>query len=237
MCCCCCVKISLNLLQRISNDITELVYCQRWWPRPPFDIQSSVAQSCASLRSTSVGGNEDQYQCHRLPHDTDNDPQQQKPSDGSTDVADGKGTDLMPSGVYNVIYDTVEIESYYYNVDRLQSEQMLKGHRVGSCLVRPFKLKHARIRYILTIHVAGSYFHLFIRRTGFNSTYALGLQKPRERYFKFPADIIQFYSTHLLECSNDTMKIRLYLVPLVKVESIASPKTEEKNSETNNFIA
>ncbi|XP_058467239.1 uncharacterized protein LOC131440194 [Malaya genurostris] len=220
MCCCCCVKISLNLLQRISNDIMELAYCQRRWPRPQLDIHSSVAQSCSSLRTTSIR-DEDQYQCHRQMHNTGSAVQPPDALTTVTDVSGEKSTDLTRHGVYNVIYDTVEVESYYYNVDRLQSEQLLSGLPNGSCLVRPFKFKHHRIRYILTIYAASSHFHLFIRQTGCNGTYALGLQKPKERYFKFAADIVQFYSTHLLECTNGTVKIRLNLVPLVNAETLA----------------
>lgn len=43
--------------------------------------------------------------------------------------------------LYCVIYDTVELEPYFYNVDRMQSERMLEGGRDGVCIVRPFKFK------------------------------------------------------------------------------------------------
>ncbi|XP_053698762.1 uncharacterized protein LOC128745708, partial [Sabethes cyaneus] len=132
-----------------------------------------------------------------------------------TDAGTGKGTDLR-SGFYNVIYDTVEIEPYFYRVDRNQSEKLLQGNRPGSCLVKSSKFKHTKIRYILTIHAARSYFHLYIRRTGFNGMYALGLPKQKERRFKFPADIVQYYCTHLLECANETATVKLNLLPFVK---------------------
>lgn len=48
---------------------------------------------------------------------------------------------LVGSSFYNVIYDTVELEPYFWAVDRIQSEEMLRGTPDGSCLVRPFKMK------------------------------------------------------------------------------------------------
>lgn len=75
--------------------------------------------------------------------------------------------------------------------------------------------QHIHIRYILSVRATGNYFHLFIRCAGPNGLqYALGLQKQRQCLFRFPADIVQHYRTHLLECANETVKIRLHLVPL-----------------------
>ncbi|XP_065079953.1 uncharacterized protein LOC135702840 [Ochlerotatus camptorhynchus] len=218
--CGCCVKVSLNLLanllQRITDDIMELIYCQR--------------NCSASLLSA-----EDQYQCHqREQPQANSDHERHLPSDqqlvhrvdedAATDST--KGTDLGMASAklkgpsfYNVIYDTVELEPYFCAVDRPQSVEILRGHPDGACLVRPFKLKHAHIRYILSVHAAGAYFHLFIRKTSPNGMYALGLEKQKERQFKFPSDIVQYYRTHRLECAtgDKAVKIRLHLLPIVNV--------------------
>lgn len=223
--CCCCVTVSLNLLsnlvQRIVDDIMELIYCQR---------RHCPASSSDSL--LSVVAIEDQYQCHRhnrLSPSSSDQPQKivQQQLEREIDAAetDTKGSDPLEvtappsvgSSFYNVIYDTVELEPYYWAVNRLQSEEMLRGTPDGSCLVRPFKLQHPHIRYILSVHAAGIYFHLFIRLTTPNGLYALGLVKQKERRFKFPADIVQYYRTHRLECSSaiEGAKIRLHLLPIV----------------------
>ncbi|XP_055524778.1 uncharacterized protein LOC129718233 [Wyeomyia smithii] len=228
--CCCCLRISLNLLTnllcRLSDDIMDLVHYPRRqrWPQS----LGTIASSCTSSASRSTVFAEDQYQCQagRRGHHL----QQQQPppqpcdGDGTTDAGTGKGTDLRRAGLYNVIYDTVEIEPYFYRVDRSQSEKLLERSSLGACLVRPSKFGHAEIRYILTIHAARSYFHLYIRRTGFNGMYALGLPKPKERRFKFPADIVQYYCTHLLECANGTVTVKLYLRPLVKTTPESAPE-------------
>ncbi|EDS35946.1 conserved hypothetical protein [Culex quinquefasciatus] len=232
MCFCssqCCVKVSLNLLvnllRRISDDIMEAIHCQR--PPTVDDVTSEDRYQCQRYESDQqfetvqpFGGN-DQPDDRRL--------QLEMSLQEVADAADVTelGVDCNEKGVdppkrsaiatrlYCVIYDTVELEPYFCNVDREQCERMLEGGRDGVCIVRPFKLKHTHIRYILSVRAAGSHFHLFIRRAGPNGLqYALGLQKHRERLFRFPADIVQHYRTHLLECANETVKIRLHLVPL-----------------------
>lgn len=63
---------------------------------------------------------------------------------------DEKGVDppkrsAIATRLYCVIYDTVELEPYFYNVDRVQCERMLEGGRDGVCIVRPFKFKVCRV--------------------------------------------------------------------------------------------
>ena len=48
----------------------------------------------------------------------------------------------------NVVYDMIELENYYKNVDRNESEKLLEGQPVGTCLVRPFKMKVSRTNAI-----------------------------------------------------------------------------------------
>ncbi|XP_035897603.1 uncharacterized protein LOC118505635 [Anopheles stephensi] len=115
---------------------------------------------------------------------------------------------------YVVINDTVELEPFYYDVDRRYSELLLKDRPVGTCIVRPFKLKHATIRYILSIRAPDTYFHLFIRHAGQNGMYALGLEKEQEKRIKFPADIVRYYQVHLLECTRAKQSTKLQLHPL-----------------------
>lgn len=115
---------------------------------------------------------------------------------------------------YVVINDTVELEPFYYDVDRRYSELLLKDRPVGTCIVRPFKLKHATIRYILSIRAPDTYFHLFIRHAGQNGMYALGLEKEQEKRFKFPTDIVRYYQIHLLECTRAKLSTKLQLQPL-----------------------
>uniref|UniRef100_A0A182T557 SH2 domain-containing protein n=1 Tax=Anopheles maculatus TaxID=74869 RepID=A0A182T557_9DIPT len=115
---------------------------------------------------------------------------------------------------YVVLNDTVELEPFYYDVDRRYSELLLKDRPVGTCIVRPFKLKHATIRYILSIRAPDTYFHLFIRHAGQNGMYALGLEKEQEKRFKFPTDIVRYYQVHLLECTRATLSTTLQLQPL-----------------------
>ncbi|KXJ81476.1 hypothetical protein RP20_CCG019408, partial [Aedes albopictus] len=237
--CCCCVTVSLNLLsnlvQRIADDIMDLIYCQR---------RRCPASPSGSLNSVAVAV-EDQYQCHRHLHQpvSSNDREQRivQQEDAAETNTTTTGSDplvevmpaplLMGSSFYNVIYDTVELEPYFWAVDRTQSEEMLRGTPDGSCLVRPFKMKHPHIRYILSVHAAGTYFHLFIRLTTPNGLYALGLAKQKERHFKFPADIVQYYRTHRLECSSSSSsnsnsasaKIRLNLLPIIVNQPSAAP--------------
>ncbi|XP_052890073.1 uncharacterized protein LOC128298363 [Anopheles moucheti] len=115
---------------------------------------------------------------------------------------------------YVVINDTVELEPFYYDVDRRYSELLLRDRPVGTCIVRPFKLKHATIRYILSIRAQNTYFHLFIRHAGQNGMYALGLEKEQEKRFKFPTDIVRYYQIHLLECTRAKESTTLQLQPL-----------------------
>ncbi|XP_062565251.1 uncharacterized protein LOC134227632 [Armigeres subalbatus] len=218
--CCCCVTVSLNLLsnlvQRIIDYIMELIYCQR--------------RHCPTSSTSSVQSAEDQYHCQQSSNGDD--PQQPEQHWREQDAAqrETKGTDppeamasmmMTGSGLYNVIYDTVELEPYFWAVDRPKSEEMLRGSPVGSCLVRPFKTQHPHIRYILSVHAAGVYFHLFIRLTAPNRMYALGLVKRKERQFKFPSDIVQYYQTHRLECSSSAAgaKFRLHLLPIVNSDN------------------
>uniref|UniRef100_A0A182MB36 SH2 domain-containing protein n=1 Tax=Anopheles culicifacies TaxID=139723 RepID=A0A182MB36_9DIPT len=115
---------------------------------------------------------------------------------------------------YVVINDTVELEPFYYDVDRRYCEMLLRDRPVGTCIVRPFKLKHATIRYILSIRAAETYFHLFIRHAGKNGMYALGLEKEHEKRFKFPSDIVRYYQMNFLECTRAKTSIKLQLHPL-----------------------
>uniref|UniRef100_A0A182NS33 SH2 domain-containing protein n=1 Tax=Anopheles dirus TaxID=7168 RepID=A0A182NS33_9DIPT len=115
---------------------------------------------------------------------------------------------------YVVINDSVELEPFYYDIDRRYSELLLRDRPVGTCIVRPFKLKHETIRYILSIRAAGTYFHLFIRHAGHNGMYALGLEKEQEKRFKFPTDIVRYYQIHSLECTRARISVKLQLLPL-----------------------
>uniref|UniRef100_A0A182S133 SH2 domain-containing protein n=1 Tax=Anopheles funestus TaxID=62324 RepID=A0A182S133_ANOFN len=131
------------------------------------------------------------------------------PTGGST-----AGCVLTNKPRYVVINDTVELEPFYYDVDRRYSELLLRDRPVGTCIVRPFKLKHATVRYILSIRAPETYFHLFIRHAGKNGMYALGLEKEQEKRFKFPVDIVRYYQGHLLECTGAKQSIKLQLQPL-----------------------
>uniref|UniRef100_A0A182PGM8 SH2 domain-containing protein n=1 Tax=Anopheles epiroticus TaxID=199890 RepID=A0A182PGM8_9DIPT len=115
---------------------------------------------------------------------------------------------------YVVLNDTVELEPFYYDIDRRHCELLLRDRPTGTCIVRPFKMKHATIRYILSIRAPDTYFHLFIRHAGKNGMYALGLEKEQERRFKFPTDIVRYYAVHLLECTRATTCVNVQLQPL-----------------------
>ncbi|XP_055616890.1 uncharacterized protein LOC129762527 [Toxorhynchites rutilus septentrionalis] len=233
---CCCMKVSvnlfMNLLQRVCDNIMQLIYCQRQWPPSQADAQSGPP-SCGSLALAIA--DEDQYQYHHQNSSNGRKPQQPVDRDALRDVDSGEAIDRgKGSSIYNVIYDTVELESYYYDVGRRQCEALLKGYKEGTCLVRPFKFKQSHIRYILSIKATSNYFHLFIRQTGPNRMYALGLEKQNERQFKFPADIVLYYRTHLLKCARNKIQIMLYLVPLENTEMIepagTAPTVPQKKS-------
>lgn len=56
------MNLFINLLQRVCDDIMQLIYCQRQWP-PSQDGVQSGPPSCSSLKVAV--DDEDQYQCHR----------------------------------------------------------------------------------------------------------------------------------------------------------------------------
>ncbi|XP_017131786.1 uncharacterized protein LOC108148961 [Drosophila elegans] len=105
----------------------------------------------------------------------------------------------------------VEKEQYYFTVDRPTAERMLYGREDGSCLVRPFKAADQCIRYIVSIWAADQFYHLFVRQVDRRQRYAIGQQKSRERCFGSPSEIVEFYSTHPLLCTN---KVRSQCVQL-----------------------
>ena len=51
---------------------------------------------------------------------------------------------------YVVINDTVELEPFYYDIDRRYCELLLRDRPAGTCIVRPFKLK---VRSLLSADV------------------------------------------------------------------------------------
>uniref|UniRef100_A0A182UBF1 SH2 domain-containing protein n=1 Tax=Anopheles melas TaxID=34690 RepID=A0A182UBF1_9DIPT len=134
---------------------------------------------------------------------------------------------------YVVINDTVELEPFYYDIDRRYCELLLRDRPAGTCIVRPFKLKHETIRYILSIRAPDTYFHLFIRHAGKNGMYALGLEKEQEKRFKFPTDIVRYYQAHLLECSRASRvctKLQLQPLPISDVLEARRPNAPAKTT-------
>uniref|UniRef100_A0A182K9E5 SH2 domain-containing protein n=1 Tax=Anopheles christyi TaxID=43041 RepID=A0A182K9E5_9DIPT len=149
-----------------------------------------------------------------------------------------ESTTQLPAGVltnkprYVVINDMVELEPFYYDVDRRYCEALLRDRPAGTCIVRPFKLKHETIRYILSIRAPNTYFHLFIRHAGKNGMYALGLEKEQEKRFKFPSDIVRYYQAHLLECTREKLctKLQLQPLPISDVVSVRRQPVTEKTT-------
>ncbi|XP_049536974.1 uncharacterized protein LOC125951892 [Anopheles darlingi] len=192
---CCCWTVSyhlvVNLVDRFSELVRDLIYCR-----------------CRNRTASS----------------SDEDADQQSVYSGVGVENSGIVTDKMePTEIlaisgrprYVLLNDTVELQPFYYDVDRRQCELLLKDRPDGTCLVRPFKLKHETIRYILSIRATETYFHLFIRHAGNNGMYALGLEKQHEKRFKFATDIVHYYQLHSLECTRATAVIaKLKLSPL-----------------------
>lgn len=75
------------------------------------------------------------------------------------------------------------------------------------------------------MYAKNDYFHLYIRKCGggngggdgggkTTTYYSLGLEKPREKYFQHPADIINYYRLHKLQCTNKNISVSIVLVPI-----------------------
>ncbi|XP_067619769.1 uncharacterized protein [Eurosta solidaginis] len=109
----------------------------------------------------------------------------------------------------------IETEQYYRLVDRASAEDILSGRDDGSCLVRPFKETDLSIKYIVTVFAQQQYFHLFIRQINGKNLYGIGQQKPNEKTFNSPSDIVDFYSCNPLQCTNKNSSISLLLKPIV----------------------
>ncbi|XP_053659698.1 uncharacterized protein LOC128708742 [Anopheles marshallii] len=187
---CCCLVVSyhliVNLVDRFSETLRDIVYCR--CSGKGDDLSEQSANQCGQVSAVPTGG-----------------PTAAPPTSGCV---------LTNRPRYVVINDTVELEPFYYDVDRRYSELLLRDRPVGTCIVRPFKLKHATIRYILSIRAPETYFHLFIRHAGKNGMYALGLEKEQEKRFKFPTDIVRYYQIHRLVCTRAKQSTTLQLQPL-----------------------
>ncbi|XP_039970967.1 uncharacterized protein LOC120782658 [Bactrocera tryoni] len=109
----------------------------------------------------------------------------------------------------------IETEHYYRLVDRASAEHILNFREDGACLVRPFKEADLSIKYIVTVYAQQQYFHLFIRQLNGKDSYSIGQQKPNEKIFKSPSDIIDFYSLNALQCTNKNISVCLVLKPIV----------------------
>uniref|UniRef100_A0A182VZD0 SH2 domain-containing protein n=1 Tax=Anopheles minimus TaxID=112268 RepID=A0A182VZD0_9DIPT len=203
---CCCLVVSyhliVNLVDRFSELLRDIVYCR--CRRRGDDLSEQSANNC-EISGVATGG----LTAAELPT---------------------SGCVLTNKPRYIVINDTVELEPFYYDVDRRYCELLLKDRPVGTCIVRPFKLKHATIRYILSIRAADTYFHLFIRHAGTNGMYALGLEKEQEKRFKFPTDIVRYYQVNLLECTRAKKSIKLQLHPLPISDLIKAAPTTARAS-------
>ncbi|XP_058060470.1 uncharacterized protein LOC131211129 [Anopheles bellator] len=196
--CCCCLTVSyhlvLNLVDRFLETVRDVIYC-----RCRNEPSSQSDESVENRAGASSGGDCSTKQS--VPELPDN-----------NKLEPVLSASTKPR--YVLLNDTVELQPFYYDIDRRASELLLKNRPEGTCLVRPFKLKHENIRYILSIRAEGTYFHLFIRNAGKNGMYALGLEKRCEKRFKFPSDIVAYYQLHSLECTRATMIARLKLIPL-----------------------
>uniref|UniRef100_A0A182QQL9 SH2 domain-containing protein n=1 Tax=Anopheles farauti TaxID=69004 RepID=A0A182QQL9_9DIPT len=150
-------------------------------------------------------------------------------SDGEVKPVPGERAGVLKDKPrYAVINDTVELEPFYYDIDRRCSELLLRDRPVGTCIVRPFKLKHETIRYILSIRGTGTFYHLFIRHAGQNGMYALGLEKEQEKRFKFPTDIVRYYQAHSLQCTKAKESTKLLLLPLpISDVTVRRPLTDQ----------
>ncbi|XP_053947445.1 uncharacterized protein LOC128856093 [Anastrepha ludens] len=109
----------------------------------------------------------------------------------------------------------IETEPYYRLVDRATAEDILSSREDGSCLVRPFKEADFSVKYIVTVYAQQQYFHLFIRQINGKDLYGIGQQKPNERIFSSPSDIIDFYGFNTLQCTNKSTSVSLVLKPIV----------------------
>ncbi|XP_050082627.1 uncharacterized protein LOC126569519 [Anopheles aquasalis] len=192
---CCCWTVSyhlvVNLVDRFSELVRDLIYCR-----------------CRNCTGSSLDEDADQQSVHSGGGVVNSCVVADKTEPGEISTIGGRPR-------YVLLNDTVELQPFYYDVDRRQCELLLKDRPDGTCLVRPFKLKHETIRYILSIRAAETYFHLFIRHAGNNGMYALGLEKQHEKRFKFASDIVHYYQLHSLECTRATAVIaKLKLSPL-----------------------
>uniref|UniRef100_A0A182J2P0 Uncharacterized protein n=1 Tax=Anopheles atroparvus TaxID=41427 RepID=A0A182J2P0_ANOAO len=198
---CCCLYVSyhliVNLFDRFSEGVRDVVYCR-----------------CKRDAEAQSEGSEH----YKVPSKTP--PPAVSPPEEPNFQSVRPMLSLANKPRYVVINDTVELEPFFYDIDRRYSELLLKDQPVGTCLVRPFKLKHEYIRYILSIRAKGTCFHLFIRHAGQNGMYALGLEKQPEKRFKFPTDIVRYYQLHPLECTRATMTVKLQLIPLQDSDSV-----------------
>lgn len=70
------------------------------------------------------------------------------------------------------------------------------------------------IQYIVSIYAKDNFFHLYLRKLNGIEKYAIGLQKPCEKLFDSPSDIIKYYSNHELLCTNKQLMLSLTLVPI-----------------------
>ncbi|XP_052863591.1 uncharacterized protein LOC128270231 [Anopheles cruzii] len=195
--CCCCLTVSyhlvLNLVDRFLETIRDVIYC-RSRDEPSSQSDESVVDRASASSSVDCSLKQ------------------------SVQLTDNNKVEPVLSAStkprYVLLNDTIELQPFYYDIDRRHSELLLKNRPEGTCLVRPFKIKHETIRYILSIRAESTYFHLFIRNAGQNGMYALGLEKRCEKRFKFPSDIVAYYQLHSLECTRATMLARLKLIPL-----------------------
>ncbi|XP_004534389.1 uncharacterized protein LOC101451543 isoform X1 [Ceratitis capitata] len=110
----------------------------------------------------------------------------------------------------------IETENYYRLVDRATAEEILNdGREDGSCLVRPFKETDASIKYVVTVYAQNQFFHLFIRQINGKDFYGIGQQKTHEKRFSSPSEIIDFYSSNTLQCTNKNISVNLVLKPII----------------------
>lgn len=68
------------------------------------------------------------------------------------------------------------------------------------------------VKYIVSIYARENFFHLFIRIS--DGQYAIGQEKPDEKLFNKPADIINYYRLNRLLCTNKIVSMRFFLVPI-----------------------
>ncbi|KAM7361428.1 uncharacterized protein ACRADG_011862 [Cochliomyia hominivorax] len=109
----------------------------------------------------------------------------------------------------------IETEPYYRIIDRATAEDLLMGQEDGTCLVRPYKETDISIKYIVSIYAQKEFFHLYIRQIDGKELFAIGQEKPNEKYFNTPNDIIEFYKHNILQCTNKQCSLSLVLRPII----------------------